>query len=186
MMNSESNLLGFSDAGAHLRNMAFYNFPLRMLKFVKDAEDRGKPVMPLEKAVHKLTGELGEWFQIDAGTLEEGGRADLVVVDPAHLDYRVEEIHEEEIPELGNYVRLVRRNPDAVPAVIVNGTLVAEAGEVLPEIGRTVRAGRFLRATAAGAAERITAAGSERNTSSSPRSSDAMPTDRAAFTPAKP
>ncbi|MGB5698132.1 MAG: amidohydrolase family protein [Polyangiales bacterium] len=148
MMNSESNLLGFSDAGAHLRNMAFYNFPLRMLKFVKDAEERGRPVMPLEKAVHKLTGELGEWFQIDAGTLEEGKRADLVVVDPAHLDYHVEEIHEEQIPELGNYVRLVRRNPEAVPAVMVNGTIVARHGEVLPEIGKTIGAGQFLKATA--------------------------------------
>ena len=26
--------MGFSDAGAHLRNMAFYNFPLRLLKRV--------------------------------------------------------------------------------------------------------------------------------------------------------
>jgi len=146
LMNSETSLLGFSDAGAHLRNMAFYNYPLRMLKFVKDAADDGKPVMPLEKAVRKLTGEIGEWFQVDAGTLEVGKRADLVVVDPAHLDYRVEEIHEEEIPELGNYVRLVRRNPDAVPAVMVNGTLVAEDGEVLQEIGKTTGPGQFLRA----------------------------------------
>jgi len=147
LMNSESNLIGFSDAGAHLRNMAFYNYPLRMLKFVKDAEDRGEPVMPLEKAVHKLTGEIGQWFQIDAGTLEEGKRADLVIVDPNHLDYRVDEIHEEAIPELGDYIRLVRRNPDAVPAVMVNGTFVAVDGEVLPDVGKTIGPGRFLRAT---------------------------------------
>ena len=147
LMNSESNLIGFSDAGAHLRNMAFYNYPLRMLKFVKDAEDRGEPVMPLEKAVHKLTGEIGEWFQIDAGTLEEGKRADLVIVDPKHLDYRVDEIYEEAIPELGDYIRLVRRNPDAVPAVMVNGTFVAVDGEVLPDVGKTIGPGRFLRAT---------------------------------------
>lgn len=145
LMNSESSLLGFSDAGAHLRNMAFYNFPLRMLKFVKDADEKGKPVMPLEKAVWKLTGELGDWFQIDAGTLEEGKRADIVIIDPEHLDYRVDEMHEQEIPELGNYVRLVRRNPEAVPAVLVNGKLVAERGEVLPEIGKTIGAGQFLK-----------------------------------------
>jgi N-acyl-D-aspartate/D-glutamate deacylase len=151
MMNSESSLLGFSDAGAHLRNMAFYNFALRMLKFVKDAADRGEPVMPLEKAVRKLTGEIGEWFQVDAGTLEEGKRADLVVVDPEHLDCRVEEIHEEAIPELGDYIRLVRRNPDAVPAVMVNGTLVAREGKVLPEIGKTTGPGQFLRATSSAA-----------------------------------
>ena len=34
--------IGFSDAGAHLRNMAHYNFPLRMLKLVRDAELRGE------------------------------------------------------------------------------------------------------------------------------------------------
>ena len=154
LMNSESSLLGFSDAGAHLRNMAFYNFALRMLKFVKDAADRGEPVMPLEKAVHKLTGEIGEWFEVDAGTLEEGSRADLVIVDPEHLDYRVDEMHEEAIPELGNYVRLVRRNPEAVPAVMVNGTLVAEHGEVLPDVGKTKGPGRFLRTTTARQARR--------------------------------
>lgn len=147
LMNSETSILGFSDAGAHLRNMAFYNFPLRMLKFVKDAEDRGEPVMPIEKAVHKLTGEIGEWFQVDAGTLGPGSRADVAIIDPAHLDYRVEEMHEETIPELGNYVRLVRRNPETVPAVFVNGVLVAERGEVLPDIGKTRGAGQFLRAT---------------------------------------
>jgi N-acyl-D-aspartate/D-glutamate deacylase len=151
LISSDTSLLGFSDAGAHLRNMAYYNFPLRMLKFVKDAADQGQPVMPLEKAIHKLTGEIGEWFQVDAGTLEPGSRADVVVVDPEHLDQRVEEMHEAPIPELGDYVRLVRRNPDAVPAVLVNGVLVAEQGEVLPEIGKTRGAGQFLRATSSNA-----------------------------------
>src|SRR5690606_22152458 len=36
-------LIGFSDAGAHLRNMAYYNFPLRMLKLVRDAALAGRP-----------------------------------------------------------------------------------------------------------------------------------------------
>ncbi len=178
MMNAESSLLGFSDAGAHLRNMAFYNFPLRMLKFVKDAEDRGAPVMPLEKAVHKLTGELGDWFQIEAGTLEEGKRADLVIVDPAHLDYRVEEMHEEKIPELGNYVRLVRRNPDAVPAVVVNGTVVAKQGEVLPEIGDTVGPGQFLKASSAASA---TAERSVQTRATTTSAADPRDLNRAAF-----
>ena len=36
--------LGFSDAGAHLRNMAFYNFGLRFLRRVHDAEQAGTAV----------------------------------------------------------------------------------------------------------------------------------------------
>jgi len=149
LLTSSSNIVGFSDAGAHLRNMAFYNFPLRMLRFVRDAEQRGEPVMPIEKAVWRLTGEIADWFGVDTGTLVEGARADLVVVDPAHLDARVDEIHEHPIPELGGYVRMVRRNPETVPAVLVNGTLVVEDGEVLPQIGKTVGAGKFLRAGSA-------------------------------------
>lgn len=52
----------------------FYNFGLRLLKLVRDAELRGQPVMPIETAIWRLTGELGEWFNIDAGTLYEGAR----------------------------------------------------------------------------------------------------------------
>src|SRR5690606_2155553 len=73
-----STLIGFADSGAHIRNMAFYNFAPRLLKLVQDGEQRGAPVMPIEKAIWRLTGELGEWFGIDAGTLREGGRADLL------------------------------------------------------------------------------------------------------------
>lgn len=35
--------MGFSDAGAHLRNMAFYNFSLRLLKRVREAQAAGRP-----------------------------------------------------------------------------------------------------------------------------------------------
>ena len=36
--------MGFSDAGAHLRNMAFYNYGLRLLRHVRDAERAGHAV----------------------------------------------------------------------------------------------------------------------------------------------
>ncbi len=39
--------MGFSDAGAHLRNMAFYNMGLRLLRHVREAELAGTPV-PLD------------------------------------------------------------------------------------------------------------------------------------------
>ncbi len=47
-MADPAAMIGFSDAGAHLRNMAFYNFPLRMLKRVRDAEGAGRPFMTVE------------------------------------------------------------------------------------------------------------------------------------------
>ena len=78
--------MGFSDAGAHLRNMAFYNSGLRLLRHVHDAQKQGTPFLSIERAVHRLTGELAAWYGIDAGTLREGDRADIVVINPDKLD----------------------------------------------------------------------------------------------------
>lgn len=133
--------IGFSDAGAHLRNMAHYNFPLRLLRLVRDAERAGKPIMSLERAVHRLTGELAEWFCLDAGVLAPGKRADLVVIDPEQLDARVDAPAEAPMEGFGEYVRLVRRNEGTVPHVLVNGREVVRDGALTDE-----RSGRVLRA----------------------------------------
>ncbi|RBP25973.1 hypothetical protein DET50_12022 [Marinobacter pelagius] len=37
-------------AGAHIRNMAFYNLPLRFLKLVYESQQQDEPVMSLERA----------------------------------------------------------------------------------------------------------------------------------------
>ena len=41
-------------------------------------ELRGEPFMTMGQAVHRVTGE-SNWFGIDAGVLDEGKRADLVM-----------------------------------------------------------------------------------------------------------
>jgi N-acyl-D-aspartate/D-glutamate deacylase len=114
-------LIGFSDAGAHLRNMAFYNFGLRMLKLVRDAELAGQPFMTTGRAVHRLTAEIGDYLGIDAGTLAPGRPADLLVVDPTQLDERVERIHEAPMTGFPGLQRYVRRNEGVVRTVLVNG-----------------------------------------------------------------
>lgn len=144
ILNTKSAQVGFSDAGAHLRNMAYYNFPLRMLKLVNDAQRDGAPIMPVEKAVWRLTGELADWYGLDAGHLEVGKRADLVVIDPEKLDASVDAMHEEPVAELGGYRRLVRRNDETVRAVLVNGKLACESGRFSESIGRELGFGRFL------------------------------------------
>ncbi|MGB0640245.1 MAG: N-acyl-D-amino-acid deacylase family protein, partial [Myxococcota bacterium] len=120
-------LIGFSDAGAHLRNMAHYNFPLRLLKLAQDAEQRGEPFMTMGQAVHRVTGEIAEWFRIDAGVLDVGKRADLVVIDPTKLDDRIEEAHEAKMEGFGGLSRLVRRNDETVCAVLVRTATRARA-----------------------------------------------------------
>ena len=142
--------MGFSDAGAHLRNMAFYNFPLRMLKRTRDAHRAGTPFLSIERAVHRLTGEVAEWFGIDAGTLREGDRADFVVIDPAGLNESVDGYYEEEVPFYGGLRRMVNRNDDAVVATGVGGVVVFRGGQFGGQFrdgyGQTVKSGRYLRA----------------------------------------
>jgi N-acyl-D-aspartate/D-glutamate deacylase len=144
--------MGFSDAGAHLRNMAFYNFGLRLLKRARDAHRAGSPFLPMETAVHRLTGELAEWFGIDAGTLREGDRADFVVIDPAGLDQSVDGYHEEEVAFYGGLRRMVNRNDAALVATGVGGAVVFRDGQFRDGYGKTVKSGRYLRAGARHAA----------------------------------
>lgn len=151
--------MGFSDAGAHLRNMAFYNFGLRMLKRTRDAHRAGAPFLSTQQAVYRLTGELAEWFGIDAGTLRVGDRADFVVIDPAGLDESVDGYHEEAVPFYGGLRRMVNRNDNAVVATGVGGAVVFSGGQFRDGYGQTVRSGRYLRAgerarSAAGALSR--------------------------------
>ena len=91
-------LIGFSDAGAHLRNMAFYNFPLRLIKLARDAQKRGAGFMTIERAIHRVTGELGDWFGLPIGRLTPGRQADIVAVRPEALDSALDETHEEAMP----------------------------------------------------------------------------------------
>ncbi len=137
--------MGFSDAGAHLRNMAFYNMGLRLLRHVRDAAEAGTPFMTVEQAVHRLTGELADWYRLDAGHLRIGDRADVVVIDPALLDERLDEYAEEAVAQYGGLSRMVNRNDATVTAVFVGGRAVFLDGVATELVGRQ-RTGRFLRA----------------------------------------
>lgn len=137
--------LGFADSGAHLRNMAFYNSPVRFLKRVRDAELGGKPFMTVQHAVHRLTGELASYFGIDAGTLRVGDRADIAIINPAGLTAEIDAHHEATMPAFGGLQRLVNRSGDAVSATIIGGKIVFRDGEFVPGYGEQMRSGRFLR-----------------------------------------
>jgi N-acyl-D-aspartate/D-glutamate deacylase len=137
--------MGFSDAGAHLRNMAFYNMGLRLLRHVRDAAEAGTPFLTVEQAVHRLTGELADWYRLDAGHLRIGDRADVVVIDPARLDERLDEYAEEAVAQYGGLSRMVNRNDATVTAVLVGGRAVFLDGVATELVGRQ-RTGRFLRA----------------------------------------
>ncbi|WP_280478210.1 N-acyl-D-amino-acid deacylase family protein [Nocardia cyriacigeorgica] len=135
--------MGFGDAGAHLRNMAFYNYHLRLLERVKSAQGQRKPFLTLDRAVHRLTGELADWYNLDAGRLRVGDRADIAIVDPNRLDQSVHGLAEQEMPEYGGLRRMVNRG-EAVRATIVNGRVVYREGRFADGLGKTWGPGRFL------------------------------------------
>lgn len=137
--------VGFADSGAHVRNMAFYNFPLAFLKLVKDAADAGKPLLSLGQAVHKLTGEQGAWYGMDAGFLRVGDRADVAIVNPAGLDDRVLDYHEAPMTFFDGLSRMVRRNDAALTHTLIGGRLVFKDGAFTPGFGVEQRTGVFLR-----------------------------------------
>lgn len=146
ILTRPSILVGFSDAGAHLRNMGYYNYPLRLLRRVLSAERAGRPFMTIERAVYRLTAEIADYLAIDAGRLEAGRRADVAVIDPEGLTEDVERIEEAEMPGISGLSRLVRRNDAAVRAVLVNGRLAWEGASAAPGLGHERGYGSVLRA----------------------------------------
>lgn len=146
ILSRPSILVGFSDAGAHLRNMGYYNFPLRLLRRVREAERAGRPFLTVGRAVERLTSEIADYLAIDAGRLAVGKRADLAVIDPEGLTDDVERITEAPMPGFPGLSRLVRRNDAAVRAVLVNGAVAWRSGAPSGELGERPGFGRVLRA----------------------------------------
>jgi len=89
---------------------------------------REEKLLGLEDAIHRMTGLPAAKFRLaDRGHVGEGAYADLVVLDPARIADRT------------TYVE-PRVFPDGVDHVLVNGSLVVDAGR---QTGR--RQGRILR-----------------------------------------
>lgn len=143
MVGDDKSLITFSDAGAHIRNMAFYNLPLRMLKLVKESMDEGKAIMTMEKAVWKMTGDQADWFGIDAGKIRQGDRADIVIVNPEYFNLDLEQVSWAEMENF-DLQRLVNRNSHLVDTVIINGNIAFENDEINPDLGVVNQFGQYL------------------------------------------
>ncbi len=143
LLRDEMIHIGFADSGAHLRNMAFYNFPLR---FLRQAVESPETLMPLGQAVRRVTSELAEWWGLDAGLLAPGRRADVAIVDPEALDERVDSYHEAPMAGAESLSRMVRRNAGTVTHTVIGGRAAWADGRFADGYGTTERFGRFLRA----------------------------------------
>jgi N-acyl-D-aspartate/D-glutamate deacylase len=137
-----TTLPGFNDSGAHARNMAFQDGGLQMLQQVV----LNPEVMPIQKAIHKLTRQTAEWLGLDAGSLARGAVADVAIIDPVKLRDGLSDPIEHYDPRLDGAMRMVKRSDGVVRQVLVGGEVVFENGQFAADYGQR-RYGRLLRST---------------------------------------
>lgn len=131
---------GFNDSGAHLTNMAFYDGNLRTLKIA--AEDSEELVA---YAVKCLTKDAANLFDLDAGTLDIGAQADVVLINPEALkNYDPEKQTKIIYRDIFEHDQMVNRPEGVVDSVIIAGKFAVEAGELSSVLGKE-RLGRPLR-----------------------------------------
>ncbi|MGP0032540.1 MAG: amidohydrolase family protein, partial [Acidimicrobiales bacterium] len=127
LLPRDNVLLGLADSGAHVSQLCDACFSTDLLgNWVRD---RG--VMPLERAVHKLTGEPAQVYGLaDRGTVAVGKAADLCVFDaqtvaPGPLR-RIRDF-----PADGE--RLTADAPEGMTHVLVNGVPIRVDGAAAEE-----------------------------------------------------
>ncbi len=113
--------VGASDAGAHVSQFCGAGDTGDLL----DLYVRQRGDITLERAVHRLTGELAQaWGLGERGLIREGYAADLVIFDPDTIARGKEEFVSDFPGEARRYVCHAR----GVDTVIVNGAIVREGG----------------------------------------------------------
>lgn len=125
LLHQQQMALGLSDAGAHVGMLCDAPLPTDLLgNWVRE---RG--VLPLEQAVHKLTGEPAGLFRFeDRGVLREGAHADVCVFDPDTVGPgRIRRV--QDFPAGAD--RLTADEPSGIRHVLVNGVPICENGESL-------------------------------------------------------
>jgi len=132
-------LPGFTDAGAHSRNIAFFDGALGLIRLALSSG-----FIPVECAIARVTGEAARWFNIDAGVVRLGARADLLLLRPNNVQQSASTPVEIDDHLLGGARRLVKRgNESSIASVYIGGREVVRDGEPLTMLG-TVTTGAVL------------------------------------------
>ncbi|MBM3503714.1 MAG: amidohydrolase family protein [Alphaproteobacteria bacterium] len=136
IMADPAVVIGLGDGGAHLSQLCDACYSTHVLGHWV----RGKGVLTLEQAIHRLAYQTAQVYGIvDRGLLACGRAADIVVFDPKTVGAGpLERVYD--LP--GGADRLVSR-PHGIGAVIVNGRpLPAPGEETIEGPGRLLRHGR--------------------------------------------
>jgi N-acyl-D-amino-acid deacylase len=134
LLPRDNVLLGLADSGAHVSQLCDACFATDLLgNWVRD-----RHVMPLERAVHKLTAEPAAVYGLsDRGLLAEGRAADVCVFDPATVaPGPLRRVYD--FPADGE--RLTADAPVGVTHTLVNGTVIRRDGRP-DEAGLAARPG---------------------------------------------
>jgi N-acyl-D-aspartate/D-glutamate deacylase len=140
LLAHRTTIPGFNDSGAHNVNMAFQDGSLQVLRQAQENPD----VLPIEKAIYRLTKMAADWIGFDAGSLLKGDRADVVIVDPEKLKTNLGSPIEDYDERLGGVMRLVKRTDGIVRHVFINGEEVFNENGFHAELGKR-KFGRLLR-----------------------------------------
>src|SRR5262249_28280362 len=130
LLPQDTVLLGLADSGAHVSQLCDACFATDLLgNWVRERD-----VMPLEHAVHKLSGEPAAVYGCaHRGTLGVGTAPDVCSFDPEPVaPAPLRRIHD--FPADGE--RLTADAPVGVTHVLVNGTPIRRDGESVADAGR--------------------------------------------------
>ena len=138
LLPRDNVLLGLADSGAHVTQLCDACFATDLLgHWVRD-----QSVMPLERAIHKLSGEPAAVYGLtDRGTLEVGKAADICVFDPDTVATGPLR-RKRDFPADGE--RLTAEEPEGMNHVLVNGVPIRIDGASV-EDGLESRPGVVLR-----------------------------------------
>jgi N-acyl-D-aspartate/D-glutamate deacylase len=120
LLTEDHVVLGLTDAGAHVDQLCDAPLPTDLLgNWVRE-----RAVMPLERAIRKLTGEPADMFGFEKrGYLREGHFADVCVFDPNTVATGPQK-RLRDLPANGE--RLTYEEPIGMRHVVVNGTLIRQ------------------------------------------------------------
>ncbi len=137
MLTHPQALAGLSDGGAHVGTVCDASFPSYML--LHWARDRARGKIPLERVVHMLTqANAAHMGFLDRGVIAVGKKADLNVIDHAHLKL-TRPVMVRDLPAGG---KRLMQHAQGYRATLVGGELVVEHDVLLPaRPGRLVRGG---------------------------------------------
>jgi N-acyl-D-aspartate/D-glutamate deacylase len=123
MMSDSVSLQGLGDGGAHCGIICDASMTTYLLSHWAGKRTRG-PVLPLETAVHRLTGDPAAFYRLgDRGVLTPGRRADINLIDLDRLGLHYPD-RVEDLP--GGAARLIQRSDGYVETMVLGQTVVAD------------------------------------------------------------